>query len=192
MTEYSENPPAVRNLFETPPKAPKHKQFFDEFVDEALHSTYILDNLFLSYPELSIYPSNPYGNEQAIRIAIDHGSELAHEVDWLGGNFCQEKISFLVQKDGSLLRIIEITPTTDPSKANSRYINANLGTGMAREFTNYISGDPWKDVEGILPFLELDEDERQEIASLHQVHRREYFVANQAVKQSVTVGDTSD
>ncbi len=192
MTEYSENPPVVRNLFETPPKVPQHKQFFDEFVDTALNSTYILDNLFLAYPELSIHPSNPHGNEQAIRIGIDHSSELAHEIDWLGGNFCQEKISFLVQRDGSLLRIIEISPTTDPRKANSRYINANLGTGKAREFTNYITGDPWKDIQGILPFLELDDDERQEIASLHQKHRREYFVANAAVKQNVEVGDTSD
>lgn len=192
MTEKSDTTSVVRNLFEEPPETPKHKQLFDDFVEEAFHSSHIMDGLFLCNPDLELAPSYFYSEENLMCIRVGHDSELADEVDWLGGNFCKEMITFSVQHDGTLLRIIELAPSRNPSKADSRYINANLGTGKAREFTNYITGEPWKDLEGILPFLEINDEERQEIASLHRDFRHRYFLANAALARSESIGDISE
>lgn len=192
MTEKSDTKSVVRDLFEKPTEPPKHKQLFDEFVAEAVNSYYILDYLFLCYPDLYLSPGNAYGGEQVMCAEIDHSSELAQEVDWLGGDFSQEKITFSVQQDGSLLRIIEISPKINPSKAESGYINANLGTAKGREFTEYVMGEPWENVEGILPFLEINDEERQEIDSLHHNFRRRYFIANASLAHSKSLGDISD
>ena len=192
MTEHSDTPLVVRNPIEQPQDIPQHKKIFDEFIAEAVHSSYILDYLFQCYPDLRLSPSNVDGSEQALRVEIDHGSKLAEEIDWLGGNFCNEKISFTVEPDGSLHRVIEIFPKKNPRKINSRYIHANLGTGKAREFTNYVMDEPWENLEDILPFLEIDDEERQEIANLHRGFRHKYFVANSALAQSPAIGDSSD
>ena len=190
MTEPSENPPKTNIQIEEPPELPPHKKLFDEFVSEARNSEYIMDFLFQCWPDLNIQPSDDCEDEKVINIEIGHDSEIANKVDWLGGGICKEKISFNIQNDGSLLRIIEIAPKTNSKKIKSMYINANLGAGKARDFTEYILNEPSEDLEGILPFLEIDDEEKQEIALLHQKHRREFFVVNSAISNCEDSGNS--
>lgn len=177
MTETPKGFGEVRPLFERPPELPEHKQQFDRFVTEALQGYPILDDLFSCYPELYIQPVGNYEDERFISIIVDHSSPLAKQIDWLGGDLCSEKITFSIQVDGSLLRITELIPTNDPHKIDSRYINANLGTGAARRFCEYITDRPSEDVEGILPFLEIDDSELKEISQLHDKWRRRQIKA---------------
>lgn len=192
MTEIPKGFGDVHPLFEKPPELPEHKRLFDKFVTETLQGFPVLDDLFSCFPELYIQPVGNYEDERFIKITVDHSSLLAKQVDWLGGDLCNENITFSIQTDGSLLRITELSPTIDPHKIESCYINANLGTGAARRFCEYITDKPWEDVEGILPFLEINDEERQEIDSLHHNFRRRYFIANAALARSKSIGDISD
>src|SRR3990167_4167293 len=192
MKRKSENPPNVRNIFGDTPKTPKHKEAFEEFVVEALSNPSVMDDLFECYPDIYISPSNMYGEECLINIIIDHGSVLADEIDWLGGDFCKERASFSVQQDGSLIRIIELASSANLHKTNDRYITTDLGTEKAKEFINYIAGKPWEDLRGVLPFLELDDSEREEIAKFHRAFRQKYFLANASLAQEQASGDSSN
>lgn len=183
MTELSDNTYNVRDLTKKEPKLPEHKKLFDEFIREGMSSYYIMGGLADCRPDLRIHPFIS-GNDKIMYVAVDHASELAKDIDWLGGDLCDENIAFSIKPDGSLQRIIEITPSIAPQEIDSPHISANLGSEKSRDFVNYVMGYPGKDIEGILPFLEINDEERQEIASLHRRFRRRHFVANKALVRS--------
>lgn len=190
MAELPDDSSNVRKLFkeesEVPklPEVPTHKQLFDDFIREGIKSTYITNYLARCLPDLEIKPFKRSKGEDVVYVGIDHESDIAHHVDWLGGEFCEEHIAFSVKPDGSLHRNIEILPVIDRSNANSCIINTTLLPRQAREFVDYVMGDPSDDLEGILRFLVLDDDERQQIALFHRGFRRRYFLANKALAQS--------
>ncbi len=190
MTELPDLPSNVHDLI----KIPEHKKRLDEFIKEASRSQYIKGCLSKCRPDLRIQPFMQSEDEDLIYVGVDHESELACQIDWLGGDFCNERINFSVQPGGSLLRVIELIPPIDPHKIDSHYVNANLGVDKAIEFVEYVMGEPAEDLEGILPFLEVDNREQLEIALLHREFRRKHFdfVAQVAIEHSELSTDTLD
>jgi hypothetical protein len=191
MTDIPDLPPNVRKFERkepkppaSEPKLPEHKQLFDEFVQRGVKGTYIKTYLARCRPDLLIQPFKRSKGEDVVYVGIDHASELAQHIDWLGGEFCEERIAFSVKPDGSLHRNIEILPVVDRDNASSCSINTTLLPRQAREFVDYVMDDPADDLEGILRFLEVDENERRQIALFHRGFRRRHFVANEALAQS--------
>lgn len=192
MTELPDDPPSnvhkLRRKEPEPPTGetalPEHKRLFDEFIRAGVEGIYVKNYLARCQPDLLIQPFKRSNGEDVVYVGINHASELAQHIEWLGGNFCEERITFSVQPDGSLHRNIEILPVIDRDNANSCRINATLFPRQAREFVDYVMSDPADDLEGILRFLEVDDNERREIAVFHRGFRRRHFVANKALVSS--------
>ncbi len=194
MTDIPDLPPNVRKLERKEPEPPDDKWRFDQFVVAAFHVDDVIEELAKFDPDFYVTPANTYGDENQIRIEdIDRTSELGSKIDWLGGSFCDEIISFSIQPNGSLLRIIKISPTIRDHAAEASHVQTRFDADKAAKFVDYIIGEPGDDREAILAFLEIGEKERQEIAVIHSRFRRKHIsLAKVALPHSKPPTDTSD